>query len=303
MAFPDAVLADQPLFYLRCNELTGSTVADATGNGHPGALHGTYTLGQASAIAPTGKAIVFGGGRLEVAANAALTTNGDFTIELIERHGASSIAMVFGNNDAGPPYDGKVLRYEFDQAIGQAKSGAVTLRQAGGSNDCLTVGGVPELMLNDNVYRHQVYIRRGLKLEIWIDGVLRGEKTLAQVINGTQVQPITLMNSAGGEPVMGALDEAAYYDYALSPARILAHAQLARDLWRLGGVASLDTGAAASKVLVRHWATHAHVSDVVPAVDGEFEVFVPAGDYDVTVIGPAGYQPITHGPVAAVEPE
>jgi hypothetical protein len=68
----------------------------------------------------------------------------------------------------------------------------------------------------------------------------------------------------------------------------------------LAGNAKLDTGVAASLVVVRAWDTHAHVMQSVPASDGSWKVFVTSGNYDVTVVGPSGYQPITHGPVVAV---
>ena len=69
----------------------------------------------------------------------------------------------------------------------------------------------------------------------------------------------------------------------------------------LSGQAKLDTGAAAVAVLVRSWATHAHVARVTPRASGRWEVDVPAGDYDITVIGPAGYQPVCAGPVSVRE--
>jgi len=66
---------------------------------------------------------------------------------------------------------------------------------------------------------------------------------------------------------------------------------------RIDGTARLDTGDAATAVLVRDWATHAHVAHVTPDIDGAWEATVPAGTYDITTIGPAGYQPACEGPI------
>lgn len=68
----------------------------------------------------------------------------------------------------------------------------------------------------------------------------------------------------------------------------------------LTGTARLDTGEAASLVVVRAWDTHAHVATVVPDAGGAWELAVPAaGPYDVTVRGPVGYRPACDGPIVA----
>lgn len=65
----------------------------------------------------------------------------------------------------------------------------------------------------------------------------------------------------------------------------------------LSGNAMLDTGAAATLVLVRDWDDYQHVAAVVPGADGGWTVDVPNGrPYEVTVRGGSGYQPITDGP-------
>lgn len=67
----------------------------------------------------------------------------------------------------------------------------------------------------------------------------------------------------------------------------------------LAGRATLDTGAPAQLVLVRDWDDHQHLATLVPAADGSWSVDVPAGrQYEVTARGPAGYQPLTDGPLA-----
>lgn len=68
----------------------------------------------------------------------------------------------------------------------------------------------------------------------------------------------------------------------------------------LSGRALLDTGLAATRVLVRDWDGFQHVADVVPSSDGSWIVSVTSGrTYEVTVRGPLGYQPVTDGPILA----
>lgn len=69
----------------------------------------------------------------------------------------------------------------------------------------------------------------------------------------------------------------------------------------LSGTAQLESGAPAERVVVRDWNTHQHVAEVRPGDGGVWTVTVPAGTYDVTVIGPAGYQPVCEGPIQAAE--
>lgn len=70
---------------------------------------------------------------------------------------------------------------------------------------------------------------------------------------------------------------------------------------RVSGHAKLSSGTPALKVRIRDWVSAVHILETVPLTDGSFSVDVPAGTYEITAIGPSGYQPITHGPVDSVE--
>lgn len=82
---------------------------------------------------------------------------------------------------------------------------------------------------------------------------------------------------------------------------MLSEIEVLHPMARVAGLATLDTGAAASYVLIRNWDTHAHLGKVFPQVDGTWEYLTRTALCEVTVVGPAGYQPVTHGPVASVE--
>lgn len=106
----------------------------------------------------------------------------------------------------------------------------------------------------------------------------------------------TPTSSYGFTPVDIAL--AGFCDYGITE-------QQAADLWSaftvrhaLAGRATLDSGLAADRVVIAGW-DRAVRGEVIPATDGSWAADVDAGDYLVTTVGPAGYQPITHGPVTA----
>lgn len=69
----------------------------------------------------------------------------------------------------------------------------------------------------------------------------------------------------------------------------------------ISGVAKLSSGAPASKIRIRDWDTALHVAEILPDATGNYNARIYAGSFEVTAIGPAGYQPETHGPIAAGE--
>lgn len=68
----------------------------------------------------------------------------------------------------------------------------------------------------------------------------------------------------------------------------------------LSGVALLDNGKSADYVLIRDWDTYQHIAKIIPAADGTWTTVLYPTNYEVTVVGPAGYQPICHGPIQSV---
>lgn len=71
-------------------------------------------------------------------------------------------------------------------------------------------------------------------------------------------------------------------------------------LYKLAGIALREDQEPVDVVLVRDVLTRDHLSTVVPDVNGAWELRVPPGDYEVTAVGPDGYQPETFSPVASV---
>lgn len=83
-SYQQTVLADSPVFYLRLNEISGTTFADTTGNGHTGTANGTVTLGATAAAAGLGTAVTPGtttSDFIGITAAAALDITGNVTLE------------------------------------------------------------------------------------------------------------------------------------------------------------------------------------------------------------------------------
>lgn len=301
MAFHDAVLADSPLIYLRCNELSGTVLADAAPGARNASLVGSYQLGQAPMRDGTVKAVNFTGGYARIPFASQLVPATDYSAEFIARFPTgTATCYLFRLSDDASPYRGTVIGINSNVYNGTNAPGELSVREELNSlsRSVITSGAG----LNDNVYRHIVVCRRGLSLEVWIGGVLVAQKTLPDRRSVTSTAYLEVFGGAITFNGTGGLDEFAYYHSALPAERIELHARLAVDLWALRGNAKLDSGLAASRVVARNWTTHEHKGVVVPAVNGDFELFVPNGQYDVTVFGPEGYQPVTHGPVTTVEP-
>src|SRR5207302_6282189 len=84
-SYSATVKSDGPLGYWRLGETSGTTAADASGNGNTGAYSGGYSLGVPGAITAdndTGAGFDGSTGQVSVPDTAALRLNGAFTIEL-----------------------------------------------------------------------------------------------------------------------------------------------------------------------------------------------------------------------------
>jgi hypothetical protein len=282
----EEVLADSPEWALRCNETAGTTLADATGNGHTGTLSGPYSLNQPPMTAGLGRSIAFTGGHITVPFNSALVYSNDWALEMVTKFSGTGLGLLFGFFDAiAPHYPGPAVY------INNGSSG-LTVRDS--TTEFLTLSDVI-----DGQYRHLFLGRRGERLEAWVNGTLVAQSGPISVYRPSAAHMCLMSYLDGSQSAVGSLDEVAYYKSMPSGDRIAVHAAKALDRRQLAGSAKLDTGAAANLVLIRRWDTHAHIAQVAPASNGDWQAYVDTGDFEVTTIGPTGYQPICHGPVTA----
>jgi hypothetical protein len=166
-------------------------------------------------------------------------------------------------------------------------------------------------VVSDGKTHHVVgRVAAGGVLSVWVDGSKQGEATFGptffayspKISLGSAAFNMSGWPEASADlmPFVGMMDEPAVYRGALSDAAIVRHAQVALRPSRLAGRATLDNGSPASRVLARNWDTDQPAGAATPGADGSWQIYVAPGNYEVSVRGPAGYQPVTHGPVAAV---
>jgi uncharacterized repeat protein (TIGR01451 family) len=210
-AYRSEVLADSPAGYWRLGETTGTTAADASGNGRNGTYHGpTYSLGAAGLIeGDSDRAVSFTDGRVELP-TALSPWSGDFTIEAWARPSqTSSYAALFSRE----VYLSNGFR------LGQQGSRwAFWTTESGGSVS--VVGGTAVV----GQTQHIVVTRTGTAFRLYVDGVelANGTGTLVAPSGGGRIAQV------GGAPFRGVVDEVAVYPRALSAARIAAHHQAGR---------------------------------------------------------------------------
>lgn len=155
-----------------------------------------------------------------------------------------------------------------------------------------------------------------------IVGVYDGSNVIAYVngaeaarVDNAGVSPIKYNSTAsiyiGAEATSGSVDYSnnlngasvcatGIYPTALTPTQIAAHAALCVPK-AISGIAKLDDGSAASRVLVRHAETLLTVADLTPDPDtGEWSTVAYPDVYDVVTYGPEDYRPAGDYPIQPI---
>ena len=218
--YAQEVLRDSPVAYWRLGEASGTTAVDEAGSND-----GTYsgvTLGAAGLLAgDTNTAAEFNNSTdyIEVADHADFEVS-TFTFECWVKHDAPTTGDLFiiadktgtasANNSFGCWYDNRSSQGSPRRIRFQGPDGNVNWEGTAVSDAVAT--GV-----------HLVFVGDGTSGEIYADGVLVASGTIGA--NGTNSLPLRIGQIANGthDGWDGTLDEAAFYDTALSPARIEAH--------------------------------------------------------------------------------
>jgi RHS repeat-associated protein len=199
---------DAPLAYYPLEETSGSTAADASGNGNSATYSGSYTLGQPGALAGSGggSAVAFNGGIVSGSVSKLdLAAGGYNTVEMWVNWNGAQNEMPF-EFSGGSGYDLWLYNGYFGFNSGHGDIWGTTAPTA-------------------NTWHYIVaefYNGSLTQSKLWVDGV---RQSLSQVLqtgsySATASAPFEV---AGGLPFTGTVDEAAIYGYALSPAQIAAH--------------------------------------------------------------------------------
>lgn len=218
MSYQATVLADSPVGYWPLTEGTG-TAADVSGGANPG----TYVGGTSQVSGPLGgdTATLFNGttGRVSAPWKAAYLDNDVLTMTAFIRRTATTTGtqgiVSKGKNDAYLRLNGTSLDF--------LKSNSADL----GSSSGVTLG-------NDSLWHHVAIVKNGATTHMYLDGVdVTGPITNATMAAGEAISiGSDIANSVAADFFNGRIAHAAYFNTALSPARIQAHIAAA---WGVNG--------------------------------------------------------------------
>ncbi len=211
--FAASLLADAPEAYWALDDV-GTSAADGSGNGHTGTYYTPYSQTQTPAHT-AGNSVAFSGGRVVVPNATSLHPQGDYTVEgYLKWSGTGYYGMVFGNWTPAYPYAGVSIFANLDQSASQA-DGKISFR-----DDATRYVVSNASNLNDGTWRHYAFVRRGLALELYIDGVLENSSTLTSVIAHSPKLDLHMMGRDTVQQVQGSADEMALHMHALLPGDI-----------------------------------------------------------------------------------
>jgi hypothetical protein len=224
-------LADSPEAYWRFDETSGTTFADATGNGFTGTLGPAVTLGNPGALAsdPTDTSVLFGPStKIHASVNDAskMNTSGGVTLE------AWIDPITFTGGSAGSDVlvvglPSNIGRYALEASTVAGSAGQVNINTGAVGGGLVTVssavGAAPSGM-----WTYIVGTYDGTTLSLYVNGSLAN----SQVMTGSLGVPITFA-FMGGQLYQGGLDEAAVYGYALTASQVQAHYNAAVNLTAL----------------------------------------------------------------------
>jgi hypothetical protein len=224
--YVEAIGPDAPVQYLRLGEAGGMTALDGSGFGRTGAYRGVIRYGQAGAINDGTTGVALDG------------TNGTYIdagppVFSVGLGGLSVEVWIKTTNGDG------VRRYIADNKAGASnvagmnvamQSGRIIAKVATGAAQVTAVGS--RANLNDGVWHHVVAVLErnfdGVhdRLVIYVDGVVDGTVTPPESgwnVTSTRNFEIGRQLSTNGFSFIGALDEWAVYDVALSATQIATH--------------------------------------------------------------------------------
>lgn len=225
--YADAVLADGPVLYLRLAETSATGVFDEVSQSVVGAYAAAgVTFGTQGIPGASSSAVTFSGGRALVSDVSSL----DF-VGLVA---CSLEVWINATPDAMPmDYYGRILaKEEYNGGTNRQGYNVLYERSNFNPNGSLiterwNVGGaganVAPFKMKEGAWHHVVSTFDGTALRLYLDGALVAQNgTLVALMNlGDPLAIGSLPNT--GSPFLGAIDEVAIYDHALTPTAVQTH--------------------------------------------------------------------------------
>ena len=212
--YSGTVLADSPRIYWRLGEASGNA-ADASGNGKVGTLNAAPTQGTAGLLtADTDTAYTFTGAANQRVTVAETIDPTSFSVDAWVNQGTST-----GGRIIAARHDGGLATSVFVFRLNVGKLEIRVERGAGAVSDILTA---PAAL---TAGRHHVAATvTPSSTRLYVDGAEVASLASSAAALNTVDTPFTVGGySTGGNQFIGVIDEVAYYDTALSEARVVAH--------------------------------------------------------------------------------
>jgi len=227
-AYAAAVSADAPTAYWRLDETNGTVATDWAGLNNATYFGAPTTLGAPSVILQeTNKAVDFGSSsaRAQVANVPELNPIGPFTVEAWTKPNAGAGGVILSSQNRNSSRAGYSLHANFfiaQYGIDIGIPGANVTRYNGSAAPAT---GVPV---------HLVFTYDGTNGLFYVNGNVESSQPVGGFVNNI-VAPLTIgKRSDNAAPWNGVIDEVAFYNYALSGARVTNH-------WSFSWVASAIT--------------------------------------------------------------
>lgn len=260
--YPDLVLADGATGYWRLNEVAGTTtVIDELGN-HPGTYFDAAMPGQEGRV---DSAAQFQSGMYAtLSPDLPAIGTGDFTVEMwikVPTYGTGTVGLFNIGNSASTDAISLFINATPVMYFRTSDAGTFT-------NTTVDATGIV-----DDVWHHLAFVREGGTRKIYLDGVLA-----ASSVDGHDLAPAgdfhigryIYSTFANDWPVVGRLDEVAYYPLALTQAQIDAHIAAVPAVAQTVSTGFIDSTAAV-------YAPTVAVAPVEPLfIDSTAEVFAPS---------------------------
>ncbi|QRQ79986.1 LamG domain-containing protein [Glutamicibacter protophormiae] len=215
-AYGQAVYQDNPQFYWRLDETSGSVAKDATIAKNDGTINGAVDFGREPAL-PQGAALGFGAENAAVVGNLAQYNPTVFTAEAWFKttSGNGGKIIGFGNAASG-------LSSSYDRHVYMRNDGTLSFGTYTGVENLATTSQA----YNDGQWHHVAATLSGEGMKLYVDGALRASnpESGAEPFNGYwRVGGDRVWGGANSSWFNGDIDEAAVYSRALSQTEINEH--------------------------------------------------------------------------------
>ncbi len=207
-AYPTAVAALGPAFYLKFDETSGTTLADSSGNARDATLSGSGSTLATTALTTPGTAIDHNGSGRVTIANAAWQNTADFSIVGLIRPTSLSGAIYIWQQCT----DGSSGGNWFLRTSGTALQGVV-FRSTGNTF------AVSSALSTSTTY-HVAMTWDGTTTRLYVNGSPDGTDTAGSGARTTGQAILVPGGRSDGGGSVGTQDDVAYFDYALTAGEI-----------------------------------------------------------------------------------